>query len=71
LINFNIVTLQRGDGSWQQSVTTTQLYPLRQAELLAGLAEVGFGSIQTFGSMDGSPYDAVTSDNLIIFATLQ
>jgi hypothetical protein len=39
---------------WQQFVTTTQLYPLRQAELLAGLAKAGFGAVQTFGSMDGS-----------------
>jgi SAM-dependent methyltransferase len=70
LIKFNIVTLQRVDTGWQQAVSTTQLYPLRQSELLAGLAEAGFGAVQTFGSMDGSPYDPVTSDNLIISATL-
>ena len=70
LINFNIATLHRVAGGWQQSVTTTQLYPLRQAELLAGLAEAGFGAVQTSGSMDGSPYDPITSDNLIIFADL-
>ena len=70
LINFNIATLQQVAGGWQQSVTTTQLYPLREVELLAGLAEAGFGAVQTFGSMDGSPYDPITSDNLIIFATL-
>jgi hypothetical protein len=71
LINFNIVTLQRVDAGWRQTVTTTQLYPLRQAELLAGLADAGFGAVQTFGSMDGSPYALTTSDNLIIFAALE
>ncbi|HWR66861.1 MAG TPA: methyltransferase domain-containing protein [Bellilinea sp.] len=69
LINFNIITLQRAAAGWQQTVTTTQLYPLRQAELLAGLAEAGFDAVQLFGSMDGSPYDPVTSDNLIVSAT--
>jgi len=69
LINFNIVTLQRVETGWQQSISPTQLYPLRQAELLAGLAEAGFGTVLLFGSMDGSPYDPVTSDNLIVSAT--
>jgi len=69
LINFNIITLQRVIGGWQQTVTTTQLYPLRQAELLAGLAKSGFGAVQLFGSMDRSPYDPASSDNLIVSAT--
>jgi len=66
LINFNIITLQRATAGWQQTVTTTQLYPLRQTELLVGLAEAGFDAVQLFGSMDGSQYDLVTSDNLIV-----
>ena len=70
LINFNIVTLQQTEGKWQQLVTTTQLYLLRHEELLAGLTEAGFGAVRTFGSMDGSPYDPVKSDNLIISAAL-
>lgn len=68
LINFNIVTLQRAAAGWQQTVTTTQLFPLSRVELLAGLDEAGFDSVQFFGSMDGSPYDPVTSDNLIVCA---
>ena len=71
LIDFNIVTLRRVESGWQQSVTTTQLYPLRQAELAAGLAQAGFGAVQTFGSMDGSPYQPATSDNLVVSATLK
>lgn len=70
LINFNIVSLQQTEGKWQQSVTTTQLHPLLQSELLAEMSEAGFGAVRTFGSMDGSPYDPVKSDNLIISAVL-
>ena len=70
LINFNIVTLQQTEGKWQQSVTTTQLHTLLQSELLAEMSEAGFGAVRTFGSMDGSPYDPVKSDNLIISAAL-
>ncbi|HEY4692634.1 MAG TPA: methyltransferase domain-containing protein [Bellilinea sp.] len=70
LINFNIVTLQQIEDKWQQSVTSAQLHPLLQSELLAEMSEAGFGAVRTFGSMDGSPYDPVKSDNLIISAAL-
>jgi SAM-dependent methyltransferase len=70
LIRFNIITLHRsGQGAWQQQVTSTQLYPLRQAELVGALQSAGFGQIESYGSMSGGPYELKSSGNLVITAT--
>jgi len=68
LIDFNIVTLRRGETGWTQNVRSTRLYPLTSDELLSGLIAAGFGQIQAYGSMDGRDYDPLTSDNLIVSA---
>ena len=69
LIAFNIVTLHReAGGSWQQSVTTTHLRPLRQAALVEALREAGYQEIQSYGSMAGDPFDPTSSGNLIVTA---
>jgi SAM-dependent methyltransferase len=74
LINFNVVTLFRAaadplsaDG-WQQRVASTRLYPLRAQEALALLDETGFGQIDLYGNMAGSPFDPAGSGNLVIAA---
>jgi glycine/sarcosine N-methyltransferase len=70
LITFNIVTLHRKeDGDWQQRVTSTRLRPLRQVEMAAALAAVGFGEIAAYGSLGGALYDPATSSNLVLVAT--
>ena len=69
LITFNILTLKRiNGGPWSQSVISTRLYPLGQAELVDALAQAGFGEINLFGGMDGAPFDPTTSGNLVITA---
>ena len=69
LINFNILTLHRtGEGRWEQSVTSTRLRPLLQAELVGALAEAGFEKIECFGSMGGEPFDPERSGNLVVAA---
>jgi SAM-dependent methyltransferase len=69
LIDFNIVTLHReGQSPWKQQVTSTTLYPLRQAELTGALEQAGFNQIFSYGGMDGSPYDVESSGNLVITA---
>jgi len=68
LINFNILTLKRQGVGWLQTITSTQLFPMLYRDLAASLAEVGFGYVLYFGSMDGSPYNPLESDNLIIAA---
>jgi len=68
LINFNILTLKRQGAGWLQTRTSTPLFPLLYRDLAAILADVGFGYVLYFGSMDGSPYNPLESDNLIIAA---
>ncbi len=69
LINFHILTLSREiGGSWNQSIASTGLYPLRSQEMHTALVNAGFTNIQFFGGMNGSPYDPLTSGNLVISA---
>ena len=68
-INFNILRLQRKIGAaWQQQVTQTRLLPLTQAELQEALLTAGFGEIEWYGGLDGSPFEAEKSGNLVVVA---
>jgi len=69
LITFNIARLQRSEkGNWQQRISTTRLYPLKQ-ETLAGLLEdSGFSGIASHGFMGTQPFLPTASDNLVITA---
>jgi glycine/sarcosine N-methyltransferase len=71
LINFNVVTLLREQPgqSWQQAVTSTRLYPLRQTELEAALHASGFSQLQAFGALNDQPFSPDTSGNLVMLAT--
>jgi glycine/sarcosine N-methyltransferase len=70
LIAFNIFTLYRaGSGAWEQRVTTTHLWPQRQAELTAALKSAGFEDLALYGSLGGSIFDPAASGNLVIVAT--
>lgn len=69
LINFNILTLRRAAGQgWQQQVSTTLLCPQLRAGLESALSAAGFGQVDAFGGMDGSPFDVQASGNLILAA---
>ena len=69
LINFNVVTLKRtGSGPWTQTVNSTRLLPLRQADLISAFEQAGFTAITCYGGMDGAPFDPDKSGNLIITA---
>ena len=68
-LTFNVVTLRReGGGEWSQRVTATRLRPLRQGELVGAATEAGFGEITCWGDLQGSPYDADRSGNLVLTA---
>jgi hypothetical protein len=72
LISFNVVTLRReGVDGWAQSVQTTRLRPLRQAELLEALSKAGFVDIQSYGNMTGAPFFPASSGNLVVTAFTQ
>lgn len=69
LIRFNIVTLKRtGNTAWRSEVSSTHLYPQTEAELKAALQLAGFTRVQSFGSMQGEPFDPGSSGNLILSA---
>ncbi|MCC6146443.1 MAG: class I SAM-dependent methyltransferase [Anaerolineaceae bacterium] len=69
LINFNIITLHRaGEGGWQQQVSSTGLYPLREAELTRHLSIAGFAPPARHGSMTGEDFNPEKSGNLVAAA---
>jgi glycine/sarcosine N-methyltransferase len=69
LITFNILTLHRqGMGVWTQQPTATRLRPLMQAELEAALRSAGFTGVATYGNMNGAPFEAQASGNLVVTA---
>jgi glycine/sarcosine N-methyltransferase len=68
-ITFNLVTLRReGAGEWRQQVRSTRLWPQRRDDLVAALAAAGFGEIACWGDMQGMPFDADRSPNLVLTA---
>jgi SAM-dependent methyltransferase len=70
LITFNITTLQRAtsESAWEQSVTSTRLRPLLHDELTAALLWAGFDHVTAYGGLNGSPFDAGASGNLVLTA---
>ena len=68
-IAFNIITLHRQAGpGWTQHLATTHLWPQRHQELLAALAAAGFGRVTAYGDMQGAPFQAESSGNLVLAA---
>ncbi|MFO7918582.1 MAG: class I SAM-dependent methyltransferase [Anaerolineae bacterium] len=66
---FNLVTLRReGDDDWEQQVTSTRLWALRQETVLDALAETGYKAVTCYGDIRGAPFDADSSPNLIVTA---
>lgn len=69
LINFNIVTLVRNqENTWTQRVSSTLLYPLREAELIQGLNGAGFPRNVRYGNLAGAPFSPQSSGNLVVAA---
>jgi hypothetical protein len=72
LINFNVATLYReGDGQWAQHVTNSRLRPLLRGELAGALLSAGFQEITCYGGMDATPFDTISSGNLVFTAEAQ
>ena len=68
-ITFHVIRMAReGQAAWVQSPMSTRLWPLRRADLVPALQADGFTAVEPFGGLDGSPFDAGTSDNLVIAA---
>lgn len=68
-LTFHVITLRRaGAGPWSQSVTSTALLPLREAQLLEALAKAGFQATARIGSVQGEAFAPERSPDLIITA---
>jgi len=70
LVNFNLVTLHKKDGQWSYHVNTNQLRPITSNELGAALREAGFKETAWYGDYGFSPYDAGSSGDIIVVASL-
>ncbi len=69
-IAFHIALFRKGEAGWQVQVHTTPQRPLFQADLLAALAEAGFGEVRTYAGMTASPapFDPSSSGDLVVVA---
>ncbi len=69
-IAFHIALFRKAAGGWQVQVHTTPQRPLFQADLLAALAEAGFGEVRSYAGMTASPapFDPTSSGDLVVVA---
>jgi SAM-dependent methyltransferase len=69
LLTFNVVTVQREVATdWSQRITSTRLWPQMESELTAALTAADFEAITRFGDLQGAPFDAGNSPNLVVTA---
>jgi SAM-dependent methyltransferase len=69
LMTFNMVRLRRERGEdWTQQVTSTRLWPLTREELTQALRMAGFEGMACYGDLQGAPFDAASSPNLVVTA---
>jgi hypothetical protein len=69
-IAFHIALFRKGVPNWPVEVHTTPHRPLFQADLLAALAEAGFGETHTYGRMTlpEEPFAVNRSGDLVVVA---
>jgi len=67
-LTFNLITLHRAAGRWQQHTAATELWAVRRDQLVAMLGQTGFGRIACFGDMGGEVFSPESSPNLVIVA---
>jgi SAM-dependent methyltransferase len=58
----------QGPVSWSVQVNSTLQRPLLQMDLDDALARAGFGTLQHFGGLDGSPFEKENAGDLVIVA---
>lgn len=71
LLTFHVVILRReGENAWSQADMATRLRPILHDQMKSALHETGFEEIVCFGDMNGTPFNAKTSGNLVVTARL-
>jgi glycine/sarcosine N-methyltransferase len=72
-IDFHIALFRQGERDWKVDVHTTPQRPLFRVDLLAALAEAGFGDVQSYNKMalPHELFDPDSSGDLVIAARKQ
>ncbi|MEW5719057.1 MAG: class I SAM-dependent methyltransferase [Chloroflexota bacterium] len=69
LVTFNIALFTKNEnGAWSVDVQSTQQRPYRQSEIELLLRRNGFREFAFYGNLQGEPFDAETSANLVTLA---
>ena len=68
LVNFNILHLTEENGAVTHSLLTTQLNPLRSADLFQLLKECGFGKVRGYSDLRKNRFAKMTSKDIVIIA---
>ena len=69
LITFNIALFTKNENSaWSADVQSTPQRPYRQNEIELLLQRAGFREIAFYGNLQGEPFDAETSADLVVVA---
>jgi glycine/sarcosine N-methyltransferase len=70
LITFNIALfIKNKNGSWSVDVQSTQQCPYQQSEIELLLRRAGFRQTTFLGNLNGDPFDAEQSADLVVIAT--
>ena len=68
-LTFNVLSLQRETtGPWSQRAEATTLRPWLRHELQQSIESAGFAGCVCYGGMEGAPFDAACSSDLVIVA---
>lgn len=68
-ITFHVLTLHRESGGiWNQTASSTRLWPLTDADLTGALRDAGFDILEHCGNARGEPFDPAASPDLVIVA---
>lgn len=67
-LTFNILRFN-SDHTSEKELISTKLFPYTTKELKQTLKKIGFKKTTVFGGLDKKPFDANTSNDLVLFAT--
>ncbi len=68
LLKFNILRLEKRNGTVEHTLHTTLLRPIVKDEIISSLADVGFVKIKTAGSISMDEFQPMKSKDLVVLA---
>lgn len=67
-ITFHTALFQWTGSGWTVEVNSARQRPLLAADLRDALSQAGFGPVEFYGALDGRPFDAAASGDLVVVA---